>query len=289
MHCTVHKTATTPDQFYNERNQAIFDKSLSIQARHLLTYMLDKPEDWDFRKSHLASVFGKAESTIQRWLAELRRAGYVTWTQEFDSNGDFAGGYYSVYMKPQAAANETRLEQMSAEREQQKEQKKRQKDWEECVGAIDIDDERSDILQLVDDSLPEFMKMDWTEVTVATVCFDEFVRTLKSKYRKHNALHYVITNLENNRRTRTNTAKIAAAKDETARSHVRREVAKAHYNDRQADQIRSRAPKTTSEKLHDNFMDDVSDFVKTDTSLADSINQNFDDINPFPEDDDIPT
>ena len=279
MRCTVHKTPSSTEKFYEERNRAIFDMSLSIQARHLLTYMLDKPEDWEFRKSHLAREFGKAESTIQRWLAQLRRAGYVTWTQEFDSNGDFAGGYYSVYMRPlETAANETKLERMTVERERKKQQQKREKIFQECVENVDIDYERDHIMELVDQSLEDGQKMDRAEKTIAITCFNEFMRTLQSSYRRHNALHYVLVNLQNNRRTRLNSARIAAAKDKTASSHVKREAAKTHLNNRQADQIRSWAPKTTAEKLHDNFMDDVSDYVK-----ADSVN-----LVPFPEDDDIP-
>lgn len=58
-------------------NSTLQDKSLSLEARGLLTYLLSKPGDWHIHKSQLQDEFGIGRNRLDRIFDELIDGGYA--------------------------------------------------------------------------------------------------------------------------------------------------------------------------------------------------------------------
>ena len=70
------------------------DMALSAKAAKLLMYMLSMPDKWQFRRTHLAGVFGVAPRQISRWTKELREQNYLEITKQ--NNGDNTWLYFYI-------------------------------------------------------------------------------------------------------------------------------------------------------------------------------------------------
>lgn len=58
-------------------NSTLQDKTLSLEARGLLTYLLSKPGDWHIHKSQLQDEFGIGRNRLDRIFDELMTSGYA--------------------------------------------------------------------------------------------------------------------------------------------------------------------------------------------------------------------
>lgn len=84
-------------------NHHLRNKTLSLKAKGLLSYMLSLPEDWDYSIKGLAANSGDGVAAVRSALQELEEAAYLIRRQGRGVNGVFAGYEYLVFEIPQEA------------------------------------------------------------------------------------------------------------------------------------------------------------------------------------------
>lgn len=82
-------------------NVPIQDTLMSMKAKGLLTYMLSRPDDWDFSIEGLATAFSDGRRAISTALKELEDHGYLKRElQKRNAGGTFSKAEYTVYEEP---------------------------------------------------------------------------------------------------------------------------------------------------------------------------------------------
>lgn len=77
-------------------NYHLRDKSISLKAKGLLTYMLSLPEDWDYSISGLAKICKEGPDSIRSAISELEEHGYMTRERSRNEDGTLGGSEYIV-------------------------------------------------------------------------------------------------------------------------------------------------------------------------------------------------
>ena len=85
---------------------AIRDTRLSFEMLGFLTYMLDKPPDWEFTISGMAKERGVGLAQVRRLVGLLEEAGYLLREQAHDDGGKFAKNVYVLQEKPPLSRNQ---------------------------------------------------------------------------------------------------------------------------------------------------------------------------------------
>lgn len=85
---------------------AIRDTRLSFEMLGFLTYMLDKPPDWEFTISGMAKERGVGLAQVRRLVGLLEKAGYLLREQAHDDSGKFAKNVYVLQEKPPLSRNQ---------------------------------------------------------------------------------------------------------------------------------------------------------------------------------------
>jgi hypothetical protein len=79
----------------------INDNRLSWKARGILTYLLEKPNDWEVRISDLVNRSDTDGITaVKGGMAELRKFGYATIIRERNEKGHITGSGYIIHEVP---------------------------------------------------------------------------------------------------------------------------------------------------------------------------------------------
>lgn len=88
-------------------NYHLRDKSLSLAAKGLMSYMLSLPDTWEYSVSGLSAVLCVGRSQISAKIVELEKAGYLYRHDRkrnkkglFESNVD-----YELYERPEDNIN----------------------------------------------------------------------------------------------------------------------------------------------------------------------------------------
>lgn len=93
-------------------NETARDTSLSLQARAILLYIRSLPENWKIHPDHIAKENNISRNTFDKYLKQLRDAGYVEYvrfknpnTNKFEKRknevtGMMEAGHYLVYPIP---------------------------------------------------------------------------------------------------------------------------------------------------------------------------------------------
>lgn len=84
---------------------AIRDTRLSFEMLGFLTYMLDKPPDWEFTISGMAKERRIGKDTVRRLVGRLEEVGYLMREQSHDGSGRFAANTYVLQEKPPLSEN----------------------------------------------------------------------------------------------------------------------------------------------------------------------------------------
>lgn len=84
---------------------AIRDRRLSFEMLGFLTYMLDKPPDWEFTISGMAKERGVGKDTVRRLVGRLEEVGYLMREQSHDGSGRFSANTYVLQEKPPLSEN----------------------------------------------------------------------------------------------------------------------------------------------------------------------------------------
>ena len=93
----VHKTK----DFTILSNHHLKDKSLSLQAKGLLSVMLSLPDDWKYSISGLAAISKEGKKAIKSTLDELKERGYLVVTKHPPKQGTGFFSYeYDVFERP---------------------------------------------------------------------------------------------------------------------------------------------------------------------------------------------
>lgn len=82
-------------------NATLQDFTISNAARSVLFYLLSLPDHWQVSRKNVAKVVGVSLTTLQKYLSELREAGYVVYRQNKTDKNRFTSGDYLVFCFPQ--------------------------------------------------------------------------------------------------------------------------------------------------------------------------------------------
>ena len=97
--CRVVKTR----DFTIMSNHHLKNRTLSLKAKGLLSYMLSLPEDWNYTIGGLTVVCMEGRDAIREAVKELERQGYVVRTRVRDEQGRLRNAEYTIYEVPQSA------------------------------------------------------------------------------------------------------------------------------------------------------------------------------------------
>lgn len=74
-----------------------FDGSLPLSAIGLYSFMLSRPDDWDFSISGMATCLGVGRDAVRSALVKLEEAGFLIREQSHNEKGLFSGNVYVLY------------------------------------------------------------------------------------------------------------------------------------------------------------------------------------------------
>ncbi len=81
-------------------NFALNDPNLSLKAKGLWTYIMAKPDKWNFSSRSLATELKETKNTIATVLKELEEASYLKRGTIREENGKFSQGENILYEEP---------------------------------------------------------------------------------------------------------------------------------------------------------------------------------------------
>lgn len=74
-----------------------FDGSLPLSAIGLYSFMLSRPDDWEFSISGMATCLGVGRDAVRSALVKLEDAGFLIREQSHNEKGLFSGNVYVLY------------------------------------------------------------------------------------------------------------------------------------------------------------------------------------------------
>ena len=84
------------------RKYFINDKSLSLKAKGIMTYLLSKPDGWHVQVTDLVNQNADGEKAIRSGIKELKDAGYMVPVVNRDETGKIIKYDYDVHEEPLA-------------------------------------------------------------------------------------------------------------------------------------------------------------------------------------------
>jgi hypothetical protein len=82
-------------------NDFLQDKTISLRAKGLLSFLLSLPDSWVINKSKLHHYLPEGKDAISNAWDELVKLGYILSVQKIDASGKFTGYDNIVYFSPQ--------------------------------------------------------------------------------------------------------------------------------------------------------------------------------------------
>lgn len=87
--------------FVQVSNEILNDKTLSLKAKGLYSFMFSKPNNWNFTIKSMSSQLKEGVNSISEALKELKNANWVYYQKYKDGTGE-----YYLYAKPQNPNND---------------------------------------------------------------------------------------------------------------------------------------------------------------------------------------
>ena len=81
-------------------NHHLLNPALSLKAKGLMSYMLSRPDSWDFTIEGLARLNKEGTDAIGRILRELESQGYITRNRVRNKSGQFVDLEYRILERP---------------------------------------------------------------------------------------------------------------------------------------------------------------------------------------------
>ena len=101
----IHRNKRETGNFATIDKEYISNTQLSAKGKSILTYMLSRPDDWQFYASEIVVHFKEGQSFVDSGLKELELLGYVSRTKRRVEGQKFAGYSYQVYERPKLNPN----------------------------------------------------------------------------------------------------------------------------------------------------------------------------------------
>lgn len=76
-------------KFTKIANEAMIDINISANAYRLYSYLKSRPNGWIVRRKQLAKVYKTSDSSIKRWMNELKKNGYIVIKEIRKDTGQF--------------------------------------------------------------------------------------------------------------------------------------------------------------------------------------------------------
>ena len=96
-------------------NHHLIDPELSFKAKGLMSYMLSRPDNWDFTIEGLAHQNKEGADAIARIIRELEDRGYITRCRVRNQAGKFTDMEYKILECPLKKAAAERAESNAGE------------------------------------------------------------------------------------------------------------------------------------------------------------------------------
>ena len=81
-------------------NDLIEDETLSDRSRFLYIFLVQKPQDWEFRTKYLSDSLGMHKDTFRKYRDELCARGWIKVESQKFSDGKFQSKIYHLYGEP---------------------------------------------------------------------------------------------------------------------------------------------------------------------------------------------
>lgn len=252
-------------------------KYLSCKSQNLLFYMLSMPTDWRFTLRAIADDYGNSESSVQRWISELRNNGHVQYMQEYDEHGNFAGGFYRVYETPLECCNDTILVRIDEKRKSQLEKERQSIKMQERQRVLaEIAEEEAlrtrqsiginikkmfrDCFARLKKANPHMNANDQESVKLAFRDYlDECERHTNWEIRFSGAYNWMEKALRFRMQSDFRTAKISQSKDKRCAAVAANQQAQADYINGKTNELRGHTTKTTEQRMTDVSWDTESE------------------------------
>ncbi|WP_304546142.1 hypothetical protein [Sulfurimonas microaerophilic] len=95
-------------------NNILNDLNVSCKAKGLYTFMVSKPDKWDFKLSGLQSQLKEGRNAILNIIDELSSCGYLTKVQS-RVNGRFQTNKYILHLEPKTSKNPSKFRNSTRE------------------------------------------------------------------------------------------------------------------------------------------------------------------------------
>ena len=102
QHQTVIRVDKSAGNYFVLHRSACNDRRLSIEALGLHTWMMSRPDDWEFTVAGMVASRKDSEHAIRKSLAELKEHGYVKHYRERDEYGRLGKAVILVLETPNA-------------------------------------------------------------------------------------------------------------------------------------------------------------------------------------------
>jgi hypothetical protein len=113
---TIHRAPHDVDNpFTRVSNFLINDRTISPEAGMIAVWMLSKPDDWIFHRSHVEREFGLSKYVVARIFAELEQAGYVVASSQRRKGCRFDAAQIEMFEIPSLSVTLVRPDAGSAE------------------------------------------------------------------------------------------------------------------------------------------------------------------------------
>ena len=101
----IYRNQRTTGNFATIDKEYISNTQLSAKGKSIMTYMLSRPDDWQFYASEIVTHFKEGQSFVDSVLKELESLGYISRIKRRVEGQKFAGYSYKVYERPELNPN----------------------------------------------------------------------------------------------------------------------------------------------------------------------------------------
>ena len=101
----IYRNQRTTGNFATIDKEYISNTQLSAKGKSIMTYMLSRPDDWQFYASEIVTHFKEGQSFVDSGLKELESLGYISRIKRRVEGQKFAGYSYKVYERRELNPN----------------------------------------------------------------------------------------------------------------------------------------------------------------------------------------
>lgn len=96
----IYRKERVPGQFVSVDKEYIYDYRLSMKAKGIMTYILSRPDDWQFYVTEIVKNTKDSKDAISTGIKELMDCGYIERYRKRDEKGVLREYVYLVYESP---------------------------------------------------------------------------------------------------------------------------------------------------------------------------------------------